>query len=421
MKYTYKHTLYASYLGYITQAIIINLSPLLFVTFQREFQISLEQIGLLISLNFGVQIIVDLAAIRYVDIIGYRFSAVAAHFFSTAGLICMGILPGLMHNPYLGLVIAVILNSMGGGIIEVLISPIVESLPGEEKASAMSLLHSFYCWGHVAVVVLSTLYFRTGGLDRWYYLPILWALIPFFNVLLFMKVPLRTLVEKHEQIPLKKLFSSKLFFILFALMLCAGASEQAMSQWSSLFAEIGLGVSKTMGDLLGPCAFALLMGISRGLYGWKGSKLDLRKTLIISSICCAFSYLLAVFSPNAFLSLIGCALVGLFVGIMWPGVLSLSSETYPQGGTAMFAILAVAGDLGCSFGPGLVGLVSNEVQNANVTFMSNWFSGVSMTEIGLKAGLFLAVVFPLLMVIGVTVLRKRKKAGDILAKKDRPC
>jgi MFS family permease len=418
MKYTYKHTLYASYLGYITQAIINNLSPLLFVTFQREFQISLEQIGLLISLNFGVQIIVDLAAVRYVDMIGYRISAVMAHIVSTAGLFCLGVLPGVMHNPYMGLIIAVVLNSIGGGIIEVLISPIVESLPGDEKASAMSLLHSFYCWGHVAVVILSTLYFRIGGLNRWYYLPLLWALIPFFNALLFMRVPLRTLVEKHEQIPLRKLFTSKVFFVLFALMLCAGASEQAMSQWSSLFAEIGLGVSKTMGDLLGPCAFALLMGISRGLYGWKGSRLDLRKTLIISSICCAISYLLAVFSPFVLLSLIGCALVGLFVGIMWPGILSLSSETYPQGGTAMFAILAVAGDLGCSSGPGIVGLVSNGVQNANVMFLSDWFPANSMTEVGLKAGLLLAVVFPVIMAIGVTMLRKRGKAGDVLAKKD---
>ena len=408
MKYTYKHTLYASYIGYITQAIINNLPPLLFVTFQREFRISLEQIGLLISLNFGVQILVDLAAAQFVDKIGYRASATMAHIVSTAGLICLGVLPNILPDPYVGLIAAVIMNSIGGGVIEVIISPIVESLPGEEKASAMSLLHSFYCWGHVAVVVLSTLYFRIGGIGRWSYLPLLWALVPLCNTFFFQKVPLRTLVEKQEQIPLRKLFSSGLFWILFALMLSAGASEQAMSQWSSLFAEVGLGVSKTLGDLLGPCAFAVWMGLSRAFYGWKGSKLDLRKTLVISSIFCAASYLLAVFSPWPLVSLAGCALVGLFVGIMWPGVLSLSAETYPQGGTAMFAILAVAGDLGCSSGPGLVGLVSNAVQNADIPFLSTWFSGGGMTEMGLKAGLLLAVLFPILMVLGVAALRKRR-------------
>ena len=345
------------------------------------------------------------------DKIGYRASAGMAHMISTIGLICLGVLPRLLPNPYMGLVIAVILNAIGGGTIEVIISPIVESLPGEEKASAMSLLHSFYCWGHVAVVVLSTLFFRIGGMDRWFCLPLLWALVPLGNAFFFQKVPLRTLVEKQEQIPLRKLFSSGMFWILFALMFSAGASEQAMAQWSSLFAEIGLGVSKTLGDLLGPCAFAIWMGLSRAFYGWKGSGLDLRKILGISSICCIASYLLAVFSPLPLVALIGCALVGLFVGIMWPGVLSLSSQAYPQGGTAMFAILAVAGDLGCSAGPGLVGLVSNAVQNAGLPWISAWFSG-GTTEIGLKAGLLLAILFPILMVLGVASLRKRRGAPE---------
>jgi fucose permease len=410
MKYTYKHTLYASYLGYITQAIINNLSPLLFVTFQREFQISLEQIGLLISLNFGIQILVDLAAAHFVDRIGYRASAVIAHIVSTMGLVCLGILPNVLPNPYMGLIVSVVLNSIGGGIIEVIISPIVESLPGEEKASAMSLLHSFYCWGHVAVVVLSTVYFKTAGLGRWFYLPLLWALVPLFNTIFFTGVPLRTLVETHEQTPLRRLFQANVFWILFLLMVSAGAAEQAMSQWSSLFAEMGIGVSKTLGDLLGPCLFAVLMGLSRTFYGIKGSKIDLRKALVISSICCAASYLLAVFSPIPFLSLMGCAFVGLFVGIMWPGVFSLSAKTYPQGGTAMFAILALAGDVGCSAGPGLVGVVSDTVQKVNPGFLLNWFTSSSITETGLKAGLLLAILFPILMVLGVAGLWKRGKS-----------
>ena len=411
LTFTYKHTQYASYIGYITQAIINNLSPLLFVTFQRKFGISLEQIGLLISLNFVIQILVDLAAAQFVDRIGYRSSAVLAHILCTAGLVCLGILPNILPNPYEGLMAAVILNAIGGGTIEVIISPIVESLPGEEKASAMSLLHSFYCWGHVAVVTVSTLYFQILGTERWFFLPMLWALVPFCNTFLFSKVPLRNLVEKQEQTPIRILFSSGLFWILFVLILSAGAAEQAMSQWSSLFAETGLGVSKTLGDLLGPGAFAALMGASRAFYGWRGSGLDLRRALVISSICCAASYLLAVFSPLPLVSLVGCALVGLFVGIMWPGMISLSAEMYPQGGTALFAVLALAGDVGCSAGPGLVGLVSSAVQCSS---FPDWLPGSSGTEIGLRAGLLLAVLFPILMALGVQALRKRHIAGKTL-------
>lgn len=381
----YKSTLYASYIGYITQAIINNLSPLLFVTYQREFSISLKRISLLILINFGTQIITDLVAAKYVDKIGYRKAIILAHSLSVLGLIGLGTLPFLMSNPYAGLILATLLNAVGGGLIEVLISPIVEALPGDEKASAMSLLHSFYCWGQVGVVLLSTLYFSIVGMNNWKYLTILWAMIPFLNIFLFAKVPLCTLVEEEERLPLKQLFKVKIFWILFLLMICAGASELAMSQWSSLFAETGLNVSKQVGDLLGPCAFAVLMGLSRVFYGIRGSKIDLWKALIGSGILCIVSYAAAVFSPWPLLSLFGCALCGLSVGMMWPGTFSLASESYKNGGTAMFAVLALAGDIGCSAGPGLVGLFTN-----------------------LKTGLLMASIFPLLLVFGIFLLKRER-------------
>ena len=406
MKFTYKHTLYASYLGYITQAIINNLAPLLFLIFQKEFNISLESIGILISLNFGIQIVTDLLSAKFVDKIGYRASIVAAHILCTLGLISMGILPYLFANAYVGLVIAIVINGVGGGLIEVLISPIVQSLPGDEKASAMSLLHSFYCWGQVLVVLLTTIYFNVVGTNKWLYIPILWSIIPLFNMFLFLKVPLLTLVEDADKIPFRKFFTAKRFLLFITLMICAGASEQAMSQWASLFAESGLKVSKTMGNLLGPCAFAILMGVARVFYGIKGSKINMKKALGFSSILCVLSYLLAVFSPIPLLSLLGCALCGLSVGIMWPGVFSLCTKYYPKGGTAMFAILALAGDVGCSAGPGLVGFVSNGVEKATITFSRTWFQSTSITEIGLKTGLLVAIVFPIIMLISIIVLRK---------------
>lgn len=398
MKLTFRHTLFACYIGYITQAIINNLAPLLFVTFQNEFHLSLTMIGALISVNFVTQIITDLIAVKYVDRIGYRAASVLAHIMATLGLVSMATLPGLLPDPYIGMLIAIILCAIGGGLNEVLISPIVESLPGDQKEQAMSLLHSFYCWGHVAVVLLSTLFFATIGVSSWRTLCMLWAIIPLFNIFLFAKVPMTVPVSEEERTPLRKLFRAPVFWLLMILMIAAGASEQAMSQWSSLFAELGLNVSKSMGDLLGPCAFAFLMGLSRLFYGIKGDRIDLRKFLIGSSALCVVSYLLAVFAPHPLLSLIGCAMTGLAVGIMWPGTFSLAAAAYAQGGTAMFALLAFAGDVGCASGPALVSAIAD---------MTSAF-GPAATA-GLKYGLFAAIIFPIVMALGVGILRRQKR------------
>lgn len=386
------YTIYACYIGYVVQAIINNLAPLLFLTFQKEFGISLELIGLLISINFGTQILVDFAAAKYVDRIGYRPSIVAAHVCSAAGLIGMGVLPLHMSNPYLGLVIAMVCNAVGGGLIEVLVSPIVEAAPSSQaKEAAMSLLHSFYCWGHVGVVVLSTVGFRMLGMERWYYLPVLWSIVPIVNIFLFSRVPIRALVEEDERIPAGRLLSMGSFWLFFALMLCAGASEQGMSQWASLFAEEGLGQSKTVGDLLGPCFFAALMGCSRMLYGKFGERIALRKFMAASALLCIISYLLAVFMRNPLLALMGCGLCGLSVGIMWPGTFSLAAKGCPQGGTLMFALLALAGDMGCAGGPAVVSLVSG-----------------FRPEYGIKAGLLAAIVFPCTMLLLLWIKFRRE-------------
>ena len=408
MRYTFKHTIYSAYLGYITQAIIVNLSPLLFVTFVARLGLSLTQLGLLISLNFGVQIVTDLIAIKFIDRLPtFRAPVVAAHVLAAVGLVSLGVLPFMMP-PYLGICLATVLMAIGGGLIEVVVSPLVESCPGEAKASAMSLLHAFYCWGQVGVVVLSTLFFLFVSTAHWYVLPLLWAIVPAFNVLLLRKVPMNPLVAEGDQIvPVSRLFGVKIFWILLMLMIGAGASELAMCQWASLFAESGLGVSKTVGDLLGPCAFALLMGVTRTFYGTKGAKIKLSRFMILSAVLCVLSYLLAVFAPHPLLSLVGCALCGLSVGIMWPGTISLAAEAYPQGGGAMFAILALAGDLGCSVGPALVGAIS-----ARVIANGTADAGANLTEMGLKTGLGWALLFPVMVIGGVMWLRRAKKRED---------
>ncbi|MBQ8833754.1 MAG: MFS transporter [Oscillospiraceae bacterium] len=388
MKKAYYRTLYASYIGYITQAIVNNLAPLLFVVFQKEFDLTVTQIGFLVTFNFTVQILTDLVAAKYAETWGYKPSIIAAHVFAAVGLVGLGVFPNLFGNAYVGLLAAITIYAIGGGLIEVLVSPIVEALPLDGKSAAMSLLHSFYCWGHTAVVLLSTLFFILCGTDNWRLLTCLWAIVPFLNIFLFASAPIKVLVEEGESLPMKKLLSMKLFWILFLLMVCSGASEQAMSQWSSYFAETGLQVSKTLGDLLGPCLFAVLMGLSRVFYGIKGNEIPLKKFISVSGVVCIFSYLLAVFAPLPLLSLVGCAVCGLSVGIMWPGCFSLAAEHCPQGGTAMFALLALAGDIGCGGGPSVVGLVSDG------------FGGE------LKAGLLAAIAFPILLIWGIRQLRK---------------
>lgn len=388
MKYTYKHTLRACYLGYITQAIVNNLAPLLFIIFQNQYHISFEMIGRLILINFGTQIVADILSIKYVDRIGYRKAAVMAHIFCSIGLMSLGVLPLIMPVPYMGLVIAVMIYAIGGGIIEVLVSPIVEFLPGDEKASAMSLLHSFYCWGQVGVVLLTTLLLKVIGSSYWFVLPILWAFIPLYNIKNFLKVPI---IEPHEDAPtmsIGELLSTRGFVIALLLMLCAGASEITMSQWSSLFAEKGLQVPKVVGDLLGPCLFAVLMGIGRSIYGIWGHKINLNRALMASGILCVICYAVTIFVQNPLISLLGCAVTGLSVSLMWPGTFSVTSATYPMGGTAMFGMLAIFGDIGAAVGPWIAGVVSDAV------------------GLGLKAGLLVAIVFPVILVIGVMLLKK---------------
>lgn len=404
MKYTYESTIKACYMGYVTLAIIIFFPPLLFVTFHEKFNISLELVGLLVIINFAVQTTTDLLAARFVDKIGYRTCAVAAHLMSVIGLVVMSTFPFIL-DPYIGLVISTVITAIGGGLIEVIISPIVEAIPGENKASRMSLLHSFLCWGQVAVVLISTLYFSVIGIDNWYLLPIILMFIPLFNMILFTKVPIRSLVENGEGYSIRKLFSLKIFWILFILMVTSGAAEMAVAQWASFFAEKGLNMSKTVGDLVGSLGFAILMGAGRVLYGFKGKDLELTRILLYSSLLCLISFIMIIFSPSPILSLLGLALCGLAVAILWPGLFSLASLTYPKGGTAMFALLAFAGDIGCSIGPGVVGFISGAVEKGQISNIGIIRSD-NLSEAALKLGLLVAIIFPLMVVIGLLLFKR---------------
>ncbi len=390
MERKYEYTVTACYVGYMVQAIVNNFAPLLFLTFHNTYNIPMTQITLLITFNFLLQLCVDFLAAGVVDKIGYRPCLIFAHLFSAMGLIGLAILPGLMPSAFLGLLLSVLIYALGGGLLEVLVSPVMEALPTKNKEKMMSLLHSFYCWGHVGVVLLSTLFFTLAGIENWRYLSILWALVPLCNMVAFMKVPIVPLVEEGEMgYSILELLRIPLFWILVLLMICSGASEQAVSQWASTFAEEALQVSKTFGDLAGPMFFAILMGTSRALYGKFGEKFDLKKTMAASAFLCIFAYLLIVFSPLPLLSLLGCGICGFSVGIFWPGTFSIASASMKRSGTALFALLALAGDVGCAGGPTFAGFISG-------AFGDN-----------LKAGILAAILFPMGMLLGLFLAKKK--------------
>lgn len=393
MKLTFKHTQLACYLAYISQAITTTFLPLLFVRLGTEFGFSLTKLTVLITITFFTEIFIDAFCPVFIKKIGYRNGMIFANICAVIGTAGLAVFPFIFKNPYIGFVLCDIFYAVGGGFDEVLVSPIVEACPSKNKARAMALLHSFYCWGCAAIVLFSTIFFRFAGMDNWRLLAVLWAIIPLFNIFLFMFVPIRTLEEEKGSGKFSDMLKNPLFWLMLIIMICAGASELSMSQWASAFAETGLQVSKTIGDLLGPCAFAVLMGLSRVIYSRIDDKTDITKILIVGAIVCIGAYLLAALSGNAIVSLIGCALCGIAVAPMWPGAFSIASKEIPKASTTMFASFALAGDLGCTVGPSIVGFVSGSNDN-------------------IAKGLLSSVIFPAAMIICllfVRIINKKKR------------
>lgn len=395
-KKKYGKTLLACYLGFVTQAICANFVPLLFLTFYKTYGISFSKLALISTCFFFTQLVVDFICAGIVDKLGYRVCIVAAELTSGFGLLGLAFIPDLFVSPFMGIIICVIVYAIGSGLTEVLGSPIIEACPFEHKDAMMSLLHSFYCWGSVGVVLGSTLFFQMFGIENWRMLAVLWAIIPLYNIYNFVTCPIEPLVEEGKSMTMTQLFMTKTFWLFIILMVCAGSSEIAMAQWASAFAESAFHVSKTVGDLAGPCGFAVLMGISRSLYGKFGEKVDLTVFMVVSGILCLVCYLLAGFANVPIMGLIGCAICGFTVGIMWPGSISISSRILPTGGTAMFALLALAGDLGGAVGPAIIGNVSQK-------------AGENL-QIGVRAG----IGFPIVLVICVLIIRKKYKAANEL-------
>ena len=408
---TYKNTLYACYLGYITQAIVVNLSPIFFVIFKDSYGLTNTQIGTVVFVLFALQLFIDLASAWFVDRIGFRRCAIVAHIAAASGLVLLGILPRVLDS-YTGIMISVVISAVGSGLIEVLISPIVDLLPADSKASAMSLLHAFYCWGQVAVVAFSTIILALIGDGLWYIIPFLWAIIPVTDAVFFSFVPIPEPVQGEAAVSPGKLVRSKVFVLAALVMFAAAMGELSMSQWASYFAERGLEIPKVAGDLLGPCMFGIFMAIGRTVYGIYGAKWSLSRVLTGCALICAAGYFITVFSPVPAISLAGCGITGFGVSLLWPGTLSLTSEKIPGGGTSLFALLALFGDLGCSVGPWLTGVVSETVTRVSVFENIAQATGISEEQISLKAGLLVIALFPLAAAFVIRNLANENKRNN---------
>ena len=395
MKLNANHTVGACFVGIITQALVINFSPLLFLTFENNYGISLSKISTLIAISFITQLLMDFTASKLPNLFNNRKTVVLGQVCSATGLFCLALLPEILP-PFPALIIATVIGAFGSGIIEVMGNPIVESCPVKNKNKLLTFMHSGYCWGLVLTISLSTLFFHLVGIEHWQILACIWALVPTFNAVAFCFVPL----YKIESAPKVKdgkrsVFHSFLFVAFFMLMVCAGAAEQAMSQWASSFAEMGLGVSKSLGDILGPCAFAVLMGLARMIYAKYSETMNLSRFMFFCCLLCIASYLLAALAPAPIVALIGCALCGFSVGIMWPGTLCMATERI-NGGVKMFALLALAGDMGCAIGPTAAGWIADAAGN------------------NLKVGFIFSIIFPILMIIFIPLIKLKTKDKKVL-------
>ena len=390
-----KHTKLAGYIGYLTQALIINFPPLLFITFINTYDISISMISTLIGTSFIVQLLVDAFAAKFSTKLNLRKTMITALILASVGISSYAFLPDIMPSPFIGLFISTLISSIGAGFVEVLVSPIIEACPTDGKSAAMSILHSFYAWGHAGIIILSTIFFKLVGLDHWRLLACMWAVIPLIGMLAFSVVPIYKLAIDADDGALAKrhkpAWRSGIFIVFFVIMVCAGAAEQAMAQWASTFAESGLGVQKEIGDILGPCAFGLFMGVSRVIYAKFSHIFDLRNYIFYSSIVCVFAYLVAAISPSPILSLIGCALCGLSSGMMWPGTYSLATSRIPNMGMQVFALLALGGDLGCALGPAAAGWIAE--------FFGN----------DLKIAFAISAIFPLIIVFLLLLYVRNRK------------
>ena len=402
---SYKSTIAACYIGSFVQAIIVNTTPILFIPLREQFGLTFQQMGLLVLINFISQVGCDILFSNAIDKYGFRRFVVAAHGLAVVGLVLFAASPLLFDRPFAGFVTATIIFSGSGGLLELLLSPIVNAIPTDEKAGAMSVLHSFYSWGQAAVILLTTVLLFVFGRAWWQWIILIWTLVPLFNFFFLMRVPFAPNVPEEQRQGMDKILLKPFFIAALATILCGAAAELCISQWASAYLEEAMRLPKVVGDVGGVCLFAVMMGVGRLFYGMYGKKINVSLMMLIGTVGAAACYITVALSGTAVLSLLACGLCGLCVSLLWPGTLVVASEHYPLAGAWMFAILA-AGDIGASAGPWLMGVVAEQAHR--LPFLSGLLTqGMSPDQLGLRAAMLVSALFPIIAFFCLRWMRKR--------------
>ncbi|MCI8600772.1 MAG: MFS transporter [Oscillospiraceae bacterium] len=411
----YRATVRACYLGNLLQS-CGAIFAILFVPLRTLYGLTYTQYGLLVSVNFIVQVCSDILFSKPVERLGFRPFAVLSPILTSTGLVLFALAPVLFPgNVFFGFCVGMFVFAAAAGLQELLLSPILDGvpMPEEKKKKAMSLLHSFFAWGQIGAVLITTLLVWVLKAEQWQLITVLWALPPLVNVFLFAKAPLDAKVSAGNAMSLKQLFTSKIFLVVLLAIIFGGAAEVTMSQWASAFIEKGLNLPKLLGDMLGVCGFSLMLGLGRTLYGLKGDSISIHKVMIFGSLGAFCLYLLAALSGSPFVGMAACGLTGFCVSMLWPGSIVVASRELPLAGASMFALMSAGGDLGSSAASFLTGQVADRVEAMGLTsFMG---SAVTPEQAALRAGLFFAALFPICC-FGINILlqwmTEKKQKGE---------
>lgn len=396
----YRLTTISCFVGIFAQAVIINLAALLFMPLMRLHGLTYVQLGTLVAVNFSVQVGSDLVFSGLIDRIGFRRLVLPACLVGSLGLFLFALAPVLLPGRvFAGLLAATAVYSAAGGLLEVLLSPIVNAIPNEEKGAAMSLLHSFYAWGQMATIILTTLFLFLVGERHWQWMVGFWALLPLANFLLFLKAPFPPSVPEEHRLNMGDLILKPFCLLAFAAIFFGASAEVLMNQWTSAFMERALLLPKLTGDLFGMCGFALMLGLGRAWHGKYGARFDISKALVAMSALAVLCYLVVALAPGSWPGLLACMVCGFATSLLWPGTLIVASERYPLAGAWMFALLAAAGDVGAGLGPWFTGwVVDHAIDTAAALRLEQWL-GIGGEQAALRLGILAGTIAPLLALL----------------------
>ena len=393
MTQNYKITKYTCYLFYVLQGTLLNLTPLLFVPLMEQYGLSYMKLGALASVNFATQLIVDIVLSKLTDKHRYRISLRLSASAAFIGYMIFAWAPGRLGDPYTWLLIGTVVYSIGAGLMEITISPLIHALPDKAKGKSMAILHSFYAWGVVLTVIVSTSVLAIIGRDKWNFIVTGWLIVPVIGFILscIMPVPKPESGENERTAGSFRILIKPAFILFLAMIFFGSCAEAVMTQWSSAFLERAVGLDKLIGDIAGMSMFALMLGLCRMASAALDKKISLSTYMMLGTIGAVICYIIVSVSNVAAVSLIFCALTGFMVGMLWPGTLVLAADAFPKAGAWLFAYLAVAGDLGGVFGP--------------------WITGAIADRSGLNAGLGAAAIFPVIGLICMIIYKRRTRSA----------